>query len=109
MGKSEGCGELAATWLMEHEPWDFCAVYFDAVDHFCHAFMPFHPPAFLQETAAVAEFCRAGGRGEEYPDGSGDAREAELRYDLLEREVVPRCSERNSTYGAQAEQFPAYF
>jgi len=36
---------MAATWLMEHEPWDFCAVYFDAVDHFCHAFMPFHPPA----------------------------------------------------------------
>ncbi len=29
------------------------------------------------------------GRGEEYPDDSGDAREAELLYDLLEREVVP--------------------
>jgi starch phosphorylase len=29
------------------------------------------------------------GRGEEYPDGSGDTREAELLYDLLEREVVP--------------------
>jgi starch phosphorylase len=29
------------------------------------------------------------GRGEEYADGSGDAREAELLYDLLEREVVP--------------------
>jgi starch phosphorylase len=29
------------------------------------------------------------GRGEEYPDGTGDAREAELLYDLLEREVVP--------------------
>jgi len=29
------------------------------------------------------------GRGEEYPDASGDAREAELLYDLLEREVVP--------------------
>jgi starch phosphorylase len=29
------------------------------------------------------------GRGEEYPDGSGDAREAELLYDVLEREVVP--------------------
>ncbi|HEY1691159.1 MAG TPA: alpha-glucan family phosphorylase [Polyangiaceae bacterium] len=29
------------------------------------------------------------GHGEEYPDSSGDAREAELLYDLLEREVVP--------------------
>jgi starch phosphorylase len=29
------------------------------------------------------------GRGEEYPDGTGDAREAELLYDVLEREVVP--------------------
>jgi starch phosphorylase len=29
------------------------------------------------------------GRGEEYTDGAGDAREAELLYDLLEREVVP--------------------
>jgi starch phosphorylase len=29
------------------------------------------------------------GHGEEYADGSGDAREAELLYDLLEREVVP--------------------
>ena len=29
------------------------------------------------------------GRGEEYADASGDAREAELLYDLLEREVVP--------------------
>src|SRR6202044_1349449 len=29
------------------------------------------------------------GRGEEDPDGSGDAREAELLYGVLEREVVP--------------------
>jgi starch phosphorylase len=29
------------------------------------------------------------GRGEEYPDASGDAREAELLYDVLEREVIP--------------------
>ncbi|HEY3819078.1 MAG TPA: alpha-glucan family phosphorylase [Polyangiaceae bacterium] len=29
------------------------------------------------------------GHGEEYADGTGDAREAELLYDLLEREVVP--------------------
>ena len=34
----------SATWLMENEPWDFTAVYFDAIDHFCHSFMKFHPP-----------------------------------------------------------------
>ena len=33
-----------ATALMETEPWDFTAIYYDAIDHFCHAFMPFHPP-----------------------------------------------------------------
>ena len=33
-----------ATALMEAEPWDFTAVYYDAVDHFSHAFMPYHPP-----------------------------------------------------------------
>jgi tetratricopeptide (TPR) repeat protein len=36
--------QSCATWLMEHEPWDFMAVYFDAIDHFCHAFMRYHPP-----------------------------------------------------------------
>ncbi len=34
----------AATHLMEHEPWDFTAIYYDAIDHFCHGFMKFHPP-----------------------------------------------------------------
>ena len=33
-----------ATTLMETEPWDFTAVYFDGIDHFSHAFMSFHPP-----------------------------------------------------------------
>jgi len=33
-----------ATWLMQNEPWNFTAVYFDAIDHFCHAFMRYHPP-----------------------------------------------------------------
>jgi starch phosphorylase len=36
-----------------------------------------------------AEIGWAIGRGEEYADGTGDAREAELLYDVLEREVVP--------------------
>ncbi len=33
-----------ATAMMESEPWDFTAIYYDAIDHFCHAFMPYHPP-----------------------------------------------------------------
>ena len=34
----------AATWLMDNQPWDFFAVYYDAIDHFCHGFMKYHPP-----------------------------------------------------------------
>ncbi len=34
----------AATALMHHEEWDFAAVYFDAIDHFCHGFMEYYPP-----------------------------------------------------------------
>ncbi len=34
----------AATALMQLEPWDFMGVYFDAIDHFCHGFMRYHPP-----------------------------------------------------------------
>ncbi len=34
----------AATALMQNEPWDFAGVYFDAIDHFGHGFMKFHPP-----------------------------------------------------------------
>ncbi len=32
----------AATELMEHEPWDFAAVYYSGIDHFSHRFMRFH-------------------------------------------------------------------
>jgi len=34
----------AATWILEHEDWDFMGIYFDGIDHFCHGFMNFHPP-----------------------------------------------------------------
>ncbi len=35
----------AATHLMLHRPgWEFAAVYYDALDHFSHAFMRYHPP-----------------------------------------------------------------
>src|SRR5712671_804626 len=33
-----------ATALMESEPWDFTAVYYDGIDHFSPAFMAYHPP-----------------------------------------------------------------
>jgi predicted AlkP superfamily phosphohydrolase/phosphomutase/predicted Zn-dependent protease len=34
----------AATHLLVKEPWDFAAVYYDAIDHFGHGFMRYHPP-----------------------------------------------------------------
>jgi predicted AlkP superfamily phosphohydrolase/phosphomutase/tetratricopeptide (TPR) repeat protein len=34
----------AATWVMENEPWDFMAICNTSIDHFCHAFMHYHPP-----------------------------------------------------------------
>ena len=34
----------ATTALMSLEPWDFTAVYYDAIDHFGHGFMKYHPP-----------------------------------------------------------------
>jgi predicted AlkP superfamily phosphohydrolase/phosphomutase/tetratricopeptide (TPR) repeat protein len=34
----------ASTHLMENSEWDFMAVYHDAIDHFCHLAMKFHPP-----------------------------------------------------------------
>ena len=34
----------AATHLLENEPWDFAAIYYDAIDHFSHGFMKYHPP-----------------------------------------------------------------
>lgn len=34
----------AATNLMRTTEWDFMAVYYDLIDHFCHAFMKYYPP-----------------------------------------------------------------
>ncbi|MDQ8207448.1 alkaline phosphatase family protein [Coraliomargarita sp. SDUM461003] len=34
----------AATELLQTEPWDFMAVYFDGIDHYGHGFMKYHPP-----------------------------------------------------------------
>ncbi|HWF08488.1 MAG TPA: alkaline phosphatase family protein [Bryobacteraceae bacterium] len=36
--------QAAATWLMENEPWDFLAVYFDAIDRAGHHFMRYRAP-----------------------------------------------------------------
>jgi predicted AlkP superfamily phosphohydrolase/phosphomutase len=42
---AENCSiHNAATWILENEPWDFLAVYYNGIDHFCHGFMHFHPP-----------------------------------------------------------------
>ncbi|MGH9486675.1 MAG: alkaline phosphatase family protein [Terriglobales bacterium] len=45
----------AATWLMEHEAWDFMAVFYDAIDHASHGFMAYHPPALEGVSADDAE------------------------------------------------------
>lgn len=34
----------AATKLLRTSKWDFMAVYYDLIDHFCHSYMKFHPP-----------------------------------------------------------------
>jgi predicted AlkP superfamily phosphohydrolase/phosphomutase/tetratricopeptide (TPR) repeat protein len=34
----------ASTYLLRNTEWDFMAVYFDMIDHFCHGFMKYHPP-----------------------------------------------------------------
>ena len=34
----------ASTYLQREKDWDFMAIYYDLIDHFCHAYMKFHPP-----------------------------------------------------------------
>ena len=34
----------AATLALEQQEWDFAAIYWDTIDHFCHGFMNFSPP-----------------------------------------------------------------
>ena len=33
-----------ASYLLKTRSWDFAAVYMDAIDHFCHGYMKYHPP-----------------------------------------------------------------
>ncbi len=54
----------AATDLIQKEPWDFMAVYYDAIDHFGHAFMRYHPPQQKQIDDwdfRVFNYCLEGG------------------------------------------------
>ena len=46
--------QSCATHLLANEPWDFAAVYFDAIDHFGHGFMKYHPPK--QEFVSQEDF-----------------------------------------------------
>jgi tetratricopeptide (TPR) repeat protein len=42
---AENCSiHNAATWILETQEWDFLAVYYNGIDHFCHGFMHYHPP-----------------------------------------------------------------
>src|SRR6202167_1662751 len=42
---AENCSiHNAATWILENQPWELMAVYYNGIDHFCHRFMHFHPP-----------------------------------------------------------------
>lgn len=50
--------QAAALWLMENEPCDFFAVYYDALDHFSHGFMRYHPPRQSWVAARDFEFYR---------------------------------------------------
>lgn len=46
----------AATYLLETTEWDFGAVYYDAIDHFGHLFMRYHPPQL--PTVSDEDFAR---------------------------------------------------
>lgn len=47
-----------ATDLLATQEWDFAAVYFDAIDHFGHRFMAYHPPHTTRADAEIAELYR---------------------------------------------------
>ncbi|MEO0042929.1 MAG: hypothetical protein RL329_2377, partial [Bacteroidota bacterium] len=40
------CGSIynAGLDILRKEEWDFAAIYFDAIDHYCHGFMKYNPP-----------------------------------------------------------------
>ena len=50
--------QAAATEVMSDQNWDFTAVYFDAIDHFCHLFMRFQAPQMKNVTDEQFEMYR---------------------------------------------------
>ncbi len=45
----------AATYLAARDDWDLLAVYYDTIDHACHGFMEYHPPAMAHVEADDAK------------------------------------------------------
>jgi len=45
-----------ATRLLETEPWDFAAVYYPSLDHFCHGFMKYRAPKLPSISEREFEF-----------------------------------------------------
>lgn len=45
-----------ATELLETQPWDFGAVYYECIDAIGHEFMPFHPPALAEVSPEEAAY-----------------------------------------------------
>lgn len=43
IAESSNCHSIA-TWILEHEEWDFLALYLKSIDTLCHRFMKYHPP-----------------------------------------------------------------
>ncbi len=50
--------QAVATALIQSEPWNLMAVYFDAIDQFGHEFMSYHPPRMQGVTENDYEFYR---------------------------------------------------
>ncbi len=44
----------AATYLAAQDDWNLLAVYYDTIDHACHGFMEYHPPAMAHVSAEDA-------------------------------------------------------
>ena len=44
----------AAAYLAAQDDWDLLAVYYDTIDHACHGFMEYHPPAMAHVSAEDA-------------------------------------------------------
>ena len=47
---------LVATELLENEPWDFGAIYYECIDQVGHEFMSFHPPRLPEISERDFEF-----------------------------------------------------